>query len=247
MAHIRTNEQLVATRTRIGRYASLGGLVIIFGGLIASFNNELLLAYGALIVGFVLSNTGAYFLNRWALGAHEKLSAALKGTEKRYRLYNFLLPTPYLMLTPYGVTVFVVKNQDGAIWGDEKGWRQKGGIVRFFRAFSAEPLGDPPQELEAHKQKARDFIGGALGGYKPPLEGYIVFTNPRAQVTLSNVPEQVIVLSQNPDALKNALRRDKRAGQLSNADYDRLLALFEKEADARAAQSQNILSLFRRQ
>ncbi len=246
MAQISTNEQFVEQRTRVGRYASLGGLAVIFAGLMASFNNQILLAYGALLLGFILSNTGAYFLNRWGLKAHEKLGAALKGLDKRYRLYNFLLPVPNALLTPYGVIVFLVKNQDGQIVGGDKGWRQGSSLLRIFRAFSTEPLGDPPKDLALQKQKMREFISRELSEVKIPVEGYIVFTNPRASVTLENVAEPVIVLRQQPDALKNALRRDKRAAQLPPREYDALVALFQKEADAKLAERQNVFQLFRR-
>ena len=245
MAQVSTNEQLVESRTRIGRYASLGGLGIIFAGLIASFNNEILLAYGALIIGFILSNTGAYFLNRWGLHAHEKLGAALKGLDKRYRLYNFLLPVPHVLLTPYGITVFLVKNQDGVIVADEKGWHQGSSLLRLLRAFSTEPLGNPPRDLEHQKDEMRDFLEQSLGeDTQVPRDGYIVFTNPRAQVTVSGVSAPVIVLSQQPDALKNALRRDKRAAQLPRETYDRLVALLEKEADEKKNQGQKLFGLW---
>src|SRR5919202_2411009 len=158
MAQVSTNEKFIETRTRIGRYASLLGLGIIAAGFIASLQNEVLPAYVALIIGFILSNVGAYYLNRWGLRAHERLSAALKGLEKRYRLYHFLLPVPHVLLGPSGVTVFLVKNQDGKIEGDEKGWRQGSSILRLFRALSTEPLGNPARDLDAQKEKMRAFV-----------------------------------------------------------------------------------------
>jgi hypothetical protein len=251
MAQISTNEALIENRKKIGNYATLAGLAIIFGGVIASVQNQILLAYGALIAGFVVSNIGAYFLSRWGLGAHEKLTAALKGLDKRYRLYNYLLPVPNVLLTPYGVTVFLIKNQDGAIVADEKGWRQPtgllGGIVRSMRALSSDRLGDPPTELEAQKELMKNFIAQALGASgQAPVEGYVVFTNPRAQVTLANAKVPVLLLNKQPDALKNALRRDKRASQLPGAIYNDLVAFFDKEAEEKTAQAQNEFRFWRR-
>jgi hypothetical protein len=251
MAQISTNDTLIENRKKLGRYASIGGFAIIFGGLLASFQNQVLLAYGALILGFFLSSFGAYNLNRWGLGIHEKLATALKGLDKRYRLYNYLLPVPNVLLTPYGVTVLLVKNQEGAIVADEKGWRQPtgflGSVVRFMRAFSSEPLGDPPKELELQMQTMKEFIAKGIGGdTQVPMEGLILFPNPRAQVSLSKPTATTIAMNKNPDALKSALRRDKRAPQLSGEVYDGLVALFDREAEEKTARSQNGLRFWRR-
>jgi len=149
------------------------------------------------------------------------------------------------------VTVFLIKNQDGAIVADEKGWRQPtgllGGIVRSMRALSSDRLGDPPTELEAQKELMKNFIAQALGASgQAPVEGYVVFTNPRAQVTLANAKVPVLLLNKQPDALKNALRRDKRASQLPGAIYNDLVAFFDKEAEEKTAQAQNEFRFWRR-
>lgn len=251
MAQITTNEPFIENRKKIGRYASLGGLAIIFGGLLASFQNQILLAYGALILGFILSNVGAYYLSRWGLGVHEKIAAALKGLDKRYRLYNYLLPVPNVLLTPYGVSVFLVKNQDGVIVADAKGWRQPssifGTLLRFLRAFSSDPLGDPPGELEVQQKTMKDFISESLGeGTKVTVDGLILFTNPRADLSITNSKVTTIALTKQPDALKNALRRDKRTTQLPGDVYDRLVALFDSEAEEKAAHSQIDFRFWRR-
>jgi nuclease-like protein len=251
MAQISTNEPLIENRKKVGRYASFGGLAIIFGGLLASFQNQPVLAYGALVLGFILSNVGAYYLSRWGLGTHEKLGAALKGLDKRYRLYNYLLPVPNVMLTPYGVTIFLVKNHEGRIVADEKGWRQPtgfaGNVIRFMRVFSSEPLGDPPKELELQKQTMKEFIAQGLGeGTQVPVQGLILFTNPRADVTLEDAQVPTIAMSKQPDALKNALRRDKRTPQLPGDLYDGLVELFDGEAVEKTTQAQNGFRFWRR-
>lgn len=235
---VHTHEQFLEQRSKIGRYATLGGLAIVLGGVVASFQNNILLAYLALIVGFTISNIGAYFTNRWGLDLYKQIGDGLKGFDKRYRLYNYLLPVPHVLLSPYGVTVFLLKNQDGNITGTENGWRQGSSLGRFLRSLSAEALNDPPKELAAQKNKLREFLAGALGDEQIPIEGYIVFTHPRAQVTLSNVKVPVIVSSQQPDGLKQMLRRDKRTPILSDEIYNRVQALFDHYADERLDDAQ---------
>ncbi len=236
---VNTNEALIENRSKIGLYTSLVGLALVFGSVLAAFQNNILLAYGAMLTGFVLSNIGAYFLNRYAMGAYKKLEDSLKGFDKRYRLYNYLLPAPNVMLTPYGVTVFALKNQDGTIIGNAKGWRQGSSIVRFLRSLSSEPLGDPPRDLAAQKAKMSEFIAEKLGQENNvPVDGFVVFTNDKADVTLSDVKAPVIVLNKNPDALKSALRRDKRTPTMPAAQYEQLVSLFDQEAEIKTERAE---------
>jgi hypothetical protein len=251
MAHINTNESLIENRKKIGRYASIGGLAIIFGGLVASFQNQIIIAYGALIIGFVLSNVGAYYLSRWGLGTHERLGAAMKGLDKRYRLYNYLLPVPNVLLTPYNVMVLLIKNQEGRIVADARGWRQPtgvfGNLMRFMRAFSSEPLGDPPKELDQQRQTMKEFVAKGLPeGAQVPVDGLILLTNPRAEVSLTDSKTPAIAINKQPDAFKNALRRDKRSPQLTGQVYDDLVALFDGEAEEASARAQKWLPFLRR-
>jgi hypothetical protein len=251
MAQINTNESLIENRKKVGRYASIGGLAIIFGGLLASIQNQLLLAYGALVAGFILSNVGAYYLSRWGLGAHERLSTALKGLDKRYRLYNYLLPVPNVLLTPYSVTVLLVKNQEGKIVAGSDGWRQPAGVfaslVRFMRLFSADPLGDPPKELDLQRKTMKEFVTKGLpAGSQVPVEGLILLTNPRAEFSLTDSKTTAIAINKQPDALKNVLRRDKRSPQLAGEVYEGLVALFDGEAEETSAKAKQWLSFIRR-
>jgi hypothetical protein len=116
-----------------------------------------------------------------------------------------------------------------------------------MRALSAEPLGNPPKDLEAQEEKMRAFLDDELGeNAQVPVDGYIIFTNPRTQVTVDGIQQPVLVLSESPDALKNAIRKDKRAAQLPKNLYDQLVALFEKEAEEKQNQPQSLLQFWRR-
>lgn len=201
--------------------------------------DQLLLLYGALLVGLVLSNVGGYFLNHWGFKQYERVGTALKGLDKRFKLYNYLLPASNILLTPYGITVLLIKNVEGQVFVNQKGWRQAVGLLRFLRWFSAEQLGDPTRDLETQKEKMRAFIDEKLGAdFQVPIDGLILFTNPKVTVEISNVDLPVVNLNENEDALKNALRRDKKTPQIPKADYDKLYALFEEQANAERARAE---------
>ncbi len=237
-----TNERLIENRTRIGRWTTLLSLFVIIGSVVAiTALNNIPLAYGAMIVGLILSSVGGYFFNRWGVNAYKRIEDSLKGFDKRYRLYNYLLPASNVMLTPYGVTVFLIKNQEGKITGTEKGWRQNAGFLGALRSmtFSTIPLDDPPKELAAQVSAIRKFIEAEVGSsVEVPVEGFILFTNERADVTLSNVKAPVIIMNKQPDGLKNALRRDKRTPTLSPQVYNQVQALFDRVGDEKLEQAE---------
>jgi Nuclease-related domain len=250
MAQVVTNTALVERNSRIGKIATTASLIVIIAPLIFSVpalfsgqkdlpTNQLLILYGALLAGLVLSNVGGYFMNRWGNKQYEKLVTALKGTDKKFRLYNFSLPVPNVLLTPFGVTVLLLKNVEGNIYAGPKGWRRNMNIVRILRWFSSEQLGDPTKDLQGQIDKLTAFIHERLGeSFNPPVDGLVVFTNPQATVEVTNVELPVVLLNQNADALKNALKKPKGAAQLPKDDYDKLYELFEEEANARRAEAE---------
>jgi len=250
MAQVVTNKALVERNARTGKILTTASLIIILAPLAITFplifsgknelpGNSLLLMYGALIVGLIFSNVGGYFMNRWGMKYYEQLEKALKGTDKKYRLYNYALPVPNVLLTPFGVTVLLLKNLDGHISVNQKGWRAGFDVLRLIRWFSAEQLGNPTQTLEAQQEKLAAFIHDRLGAsFNPPLDGLIVFTNPKAVIEISNVELPIVFLPESPDALKNALKRPKNTPLLSQKDYNALYELFEEESEARRIEAE---------
>ena len=124
-------------------------------------------------------------------------------------MYNYSLPINNVLLTPYDVTVLLLKNLDGQIFASQQGWRMNVNILRFLRWFSTEQLGDPTKDLATEEEKLRAFIAERLVNLKVPIEGLIVLTNPGAHVEVTNVELPVVFLNESEDALKNALKKSK--------------------------------------
>ena len=140
-----TDTKLVEQGKRFGRNASLAGLGVLILGLVISFkfSHLILVAYGCLIVGFILSNIGIYLANRWVREprADQSLAKALKGFDNQFSLYNYTLPAQHVLLMPSGVAHFLVKPQTGEISVDGNRWRHKFNLGRLFRFFVEEGLG----------------------------------------------------------------------------------------------------------
>ena len=111
--------------------------------------------------------------------------------------------------------------------------------MRILRWFSTEQLGDPTKDLQTQIDKLTAFIHDRIGeNFNVPIEGLIVFSNPKVSVEITNVDLPVIVLNQDPDGLKNALKKSKTAPALTKEQYDALYTLFEEEAEARSVEAQ---------
>jgi hypothetical protein len=228
-----TNEQVVKRRNRIGGYVSLASIAFLGVGayfvwsslsdqsaelvvnLIPNADplrvNYIFLAYTMMFLAIGLTSVGSRYMTYQRLRPENKLSLALKGLDKNHRLYNYTLPFPFVLLTPFAVYVLHLKPQEGniSIKGDK--WSHAFSLIRLIRFFAMEPLGDPVRELNEQKDKLTKWLATELPGVTVPVDGYIVFLDPNAHVAMENPTVTPILLNQDPDALKNALRRDRRA------------------------------------
>jgi hypothetical protein len=207
-----TNERYIKRRAAIGKGASLLGLLVLGGGLIVSFRDPRLffISFGALLLGFLFSNVGIYYANRYARPDRPDVALvqALKGFDKRFALYQFLLPVSHVLREPGGLTVLVPKPQEGQIVYQNGKWRNKQGWQRIFRWVGQEGLGKPEMELEGETQTMRDWLQKQAPDLEVPVRGVLVFTNPNAELAL----EAPAVPTMAPKQLKGWLRK---AGKLS--------------------------------
>jgi hypothetical protein len=157
---VHLNEGYVKRRSSIGKWASLLGLVVLAGGFFVSLGSPGLffISFVALAIGFLLSNIGIYYANRYTRldRPDAVLTQALKGFDDRYVLYQFLLPVSQALLEPSGLTVLVLKPQEGQISYENGKWRHKQGWGRLLRWVGQEGLGKPDLEAEHEAQTLRN-------------------------------------------------------------------------------------------
>ena len=86
------NDKLIKRNARISTFTSLGGLGVLIAGLVVSFSRPELVvwAWGSLLLGFILTQVGLYFGNRWGRKPRpdELLDTGLKGLDDRYTIYH---------------------------------------------------------------------------------------------------------------------------------------------------------------
>ena len=152
------NEKLIKRNGRIGQIAMLSSLLILAGGMFLSFQypEQVSIYLGALLLGFMLSQIGIFFSNRWGRRPRpdEILDKGLKGLDDKFALYHWSSPASHLLVGPAGVWVLIPYYQRGQISYRRDRWRQKGGNF-FMKIFGQENLGRP--DLEISGEEARDM------------------------------------------------------------------------------------------
>lgn len=232
--NILIHEKNVKRNAKIGQYTSLVSLVVLAGGMYVSFiyPNQLYISFVALLVGFVLSQVGIYFGNRW--GRHprvdERLSATLKGLTKDYTLYHYITPINHLLVGPAGIWVIEPYYQRGTIVYDGKQWKQKGGglLLGYLKVFAQEGLGRPDYEVKADIDNITAALKKALGEDQalPPVNAALVFTDERAILQADDAPYPTIKIEQ----LKELLRKTAKQSPLSADEIKRITAALPSES-----------------
>jgi hypothetical protein len=225
-----TNVDRIAKGARVGKIATFVGLGFLVGGLVISLALQdtplLWLSFACLLLGLLVSSIGTMNLNRWVREprADQALAQALKGYDDRYRLYNYVLPAPHVLLSPVGLFVLTALGQDGVIRYEGDKFRRDFSLGRALRFMAEEGLGKPFAEADGQVQVLQGFLDEHQAGDDLEIQNILVFYNPRAQLSLSDPPRPVVA----PKALKKALRRQKDSGLPGN-QYRQLQELFEGE------------------
>jgi hypothetical protein len=178
--------------------------------------------FASLVIGLILSMVGGYFAERYAgpLAHHEALPTMLKGLNDRHILAQYTLPANHVLLSPNGLTVFVVKSQPGRVSYEDGRWthRYRG---KFFRQLAGmEALGAPHMEAEREQQKLEHWLEQNVPEDDPPVQAAIVFVNPNVQVEADDSPVPAFYGKK----VKSWLRGPGSSGNLSEEGYRRLEA-----------------------
>ncbi|MCK4897281.1 MAG: hypothetical protein KAS38_00780 [Anaerolineales bacterium] len=218
---IETNEPLIKRNTRIAQIASLAGLAVLAGGMIIAFTRAdlITISFVALLVGFILSQVGIYFTNRWGRKPRpdESLNQALKGLDNKYALYHYLTPVSHLLVGPAGVWVLLLRPQRGTITYSKGRWRQKGGglLQGYLRIFAQEGLGRPDLEIANEVEGIHNYLAKQMSDSEiPPIDAAVVFTHPNADIQIEDSDEPLaptLYLSK----VKNFIRKAAKSKPIS--------------------------------
>jgi Nuclease-related domain len=226
-----TNDKLVRRNRAIARYASIVGLIVLIGGMIVSFSRPelVIISFAALIMGFLLSQVGMYFTNRWGREPRpdQFLNQGLKGLDNKYTLYHYTTPVPHLLVGPAGIWVLMPKHQKGAITYEKGRWRQKGGgfLQSYLRLFAQEGIGRPDLEVAGEVDSLETYLKKNLPEVESfPIQAALVFTNEKADLQIDEsveVPIPTLYLNK----LKELIRKSAKAKPITAERLGQIQAL----------------------
>jgi len=203
-----TNTKLVEQGKRFGKITSFAGLAALIGSMVIAFvAKQILITYGLLILGFILSNVGIYLANRWAREprADQALDKVLRGFDDQYWLINYHLPVSHVLLMPTGLAHFVVKAQTGEISNNGDRWHHRLTIGRILRFLVDEGLGNPTREAQREAGVLQQFVNKHVPEGNVPIYSFVVFTAPEEKVKLHVTNPAVPVLQLG--SLKERIRK----------------------------------------
>lgn len=203
-----SNTKLINRNKRIGQILTFSAIFILIFGLIISMQGDMtyiMYSYAALIVGFMVSQFGIYFSNKFGRSPRpdEQVSAALKGLDNRYTLYHYTTAASHLLVGPSGVWTILPYSQPGTITFEKGKFKQKGGNW-YMKIFAQEGLGRPEKEAEYTLEDIQKFLKRQMDADSvPDVKPLLLFTNPRAAVKAPEAPYAAM----ETDKVKDFLRK----------------------------------------
>jgi hypothetical protein len=226
-----TNDKLVRRNKYIARYASIVGLIVLIGGMIVSFSRPelVIISFAALIMGFLLSQVGMYFTNRWGREPRpdQFLNQGLKGLDNKYTMYHYTAPVPHLLVGPAGIWVLLPKHQKGIITYERGRWRQKGGgfLQSYLRIFAQEGIGRPDLEVASEIDSLENYLKKNLPDTDNfPIQAALVFTNDKVDLQIGE-DEELPIPALYVNKLKELIRKSAKGKPVSAEKLQTIQAL----------------------
>ena len=234
-----TNEKLVASRTRWARTLMPVGLVALLTGFVFSLQignvQAQIASWVALVIGIFASTIGVNLADKWMSlpqrpRADESLEASLKTLDVRHKLYNWTLPAEHVLLSPTGVTVLLVKKQEGTIQCRNGKWRNKLSPRLWLANISRERLGNPPRELAGEMDRVQTLLKTSVPDLDVPVNGVIVLSNPVAKLEIEDCGDNIAT----PADLKDKWRVGGSGRRLTDAEFKRVEEALDQTAEPNA-------------
>ena len=189
------NEKLIARNSKIGQFTSLGALAVLGVGMYISFSKPELFYYSiaALIVGFMMTQVGMYFTNRWGRTPRpdEQLDASLKGLPGDTTIYHYVTPVSHLLVGSAGIWILTPLHQRGKVKYEKNRWKLSGGgfMQAYMTIFGQEGIGRPDLELENQIDSLKKYFSKKMEGDEvPEIKGILVFTSDQVEIEAANAP-----------------------------------------------------------
>lgn len=233
-----TNTKLIKRNSKIGQYTTIGALVALGAGLFITFKlpDEFIYSLVCLAVGFLLSQIGMQYGNRWGRSPRpdETINKNMKGLGREYTIYHYTTPASHLLVGPAGVWVILSYYQGGKITYNGKRWRSTGGgfARSYMRIFGQESMGRPDLDTTAEIENAKRYLTRLLpeGTAQPEVRAAMLFTDPNVELAVENSPVPAMKADELKDFLKRAAK-ERPIGEMALTAVRAVLPKPEKEEE----------------
>lgn len=179
------DDALIKRNGTVGRWTSLTALIVLALGMYLTLQQKpefVNWSIAALVVGFILTQVGMYFSNRWGRSPRpdELIDSALKGLPNEIAVYHYKTPAPHLVVGPMGVYILIPYKQRGILAFSQGRWRlSKGGFLQgYMSIFGQEGLGRPELEAARQVEAVKRYMGRRLESSElPEINPILVFTS----------------------------------------------------------------------
>lgn len=185
------HNKYIADRKKRSRILALGGFILLSASLlIAWYPNYLILAYVAMLTGFVIFNMGMQQVGKWTRNPRNDqiIDTRMNGLSDRVTLVHYSevgkKRVEHVAVHPGGLMVLTAREVDGTIQRRRNSWRRKGGAFRRLFSFSGPQLGNPDFETEESVKRVETWLGEQQ--MEVEVHGAIVFVHPKTELEIED-------------------------------------------------------------
>lgn len=170
---------------------ALGGFLLLSVSLfVAWYPSYIVLAYVAMLTGFVIFNMGMQQVGKWTRNPRNDqiLDTRMKSLSDRITLIHY--PSvgkhhiEHVAVHPGGVAVITAREVDGTISRRKGNWKRKGGTLRRLFSFSGPQLGNPDFETEESLKRLQVWL--SENQLEVDLQGAVVFVHPKTEFDIED-------------------------------------------------------------
>ena len=205
---VRVNERFLAKHRNMAKWGGYVGIGSLLVGLLTTTGTNAssqFLVYPFLLIGLIGATFGSYMTNRYVREPRgdQVLEQSLEKLDNRYSLYAYYLPSRLVIASHFGLTVVEPEAQSGEIRYENGRWRHKAGLGRLGQFFGEPSLGRPDQALAQEIGLVQNWVAKALPDQDIPVNGIVLFTNPKASLAVNDAPVPAL----SPDQLLEYMRQ----------------------------------------
>jgi hypothetical protein len=211
-----SNTKVINRNKKIGQYTSIGAFAILGLGFYITIKlpEQITFSFGALLLGFFLSQLGMYFTNRWGRTPRpdQLIEQGLKGLGREYTIYHYLAPAAHLLVGPAGVWAILPYQQAGTIRYEKNRWKLRGGgaIQNYMRFFGGEGIGRPDLDAASEIETMQRFFQRKLpeGQPAPEIQAALLFVHPKVELQANDSPLPAMKPKEFKEFIKNLAREE---------------------------------------